>query len=57
MRIHIKNGRVVDPASGRDSVGDVFIADGKIAEEGKADRVIDARGLVVAHTELVARRR
>jgi dihydroorotase len=48
MRIAIKNGRIVDPASGRDSVGDLYVADGKIAEEGKADRVIDARGLVVA---------
>jgi dihydroorotase len=48
MRIHIKNGRLVDPASGRDGVGDLYIADGKIAEEGKADRIIDARGMVVA---------
>ena len=48
MRIHIKGGRIVDPASGRDSVGDLHLADGKIAEEGKADRVIDAKGLVVA---------
>lgn len=48
MRIAIKNGRIVDPASGRDGVGDLYIADGKIAAEGKADRVIDARGLVVA---------
>ncbi len=49
MRLHIKNGRVVDPASGRDGIGDVFIAEGKISEESaKADRVIDAQGLVVA---------
>jgi dihydroorotase len=48
MRIAIRNGRIVDPASGRDGIGDLFIADGKIAEEGKADRVIDAKGLVVA---------
>jgi dihydroorotase len=49
MRLHIKNGRIVDPASGRDAAGDVFIVDGKIsAEGGQADRVIDARGLVVA---------
>jgi dihydroorotase len=49
MRLHIKNARVVDPASGKDGSGDVFIADGKIsAEGGKADRVIDAKGLVVA---------
>jgi len=48
MRIQIKNGRIVDPASGRDGVGDLYIADGKIAAEGTADRVIDARGMVVA---------
>ena len=50
MRLHIKNGRVVDPASGRDALGDVFVAGGKIVDrlEEKADRVIDAAGLVVA---------
>jgi dihydroorotase len=47
--LHIRNGRIVDPASGRDGIGDLFLVDGKIAEEGgKADRVIDAKGLVVA---------
>jgi dihydroorotase len=50
MKLHIKGGRVVDPASGRDAVGDVFIADGKIVDglKEKAERVIDAKGLVVA---------
>jgi dihydroorotase len=50
MRLHIKNGRVVDPASGKDAVGDVFVSDGRISEpfREKADRLIDARGLVVA---------
>ena len=49
MRLHIKNGRVVDPASGKDGAGDLFVVDGKIsAEGGKADKVIDAKGLVVA---------
>ena len=49
MRLHIKSGRVVDPASGRDALGDVYVADGKIAEGfSRADRVIDAKGLVVA---------
>ena len=49
MRLHIRNGRVVDPASGKEGTGDVFVVDGKISSEGgKADRVIDARGLVVA---------
>jgi dihydroorotase len=49
MNLLIKGGRVVDPASGRDEVGDVFVADGKISEKKeKADQTIDAKGLVVA---------
>ena len=49
MKLHIKNGRVIDPASGKDGVGDVFVVDGKISNEGgKADKVIDAKGLVVS---------
>ena len=50
MRLQIKGGRVVDPASGRDAVGDVWVVEGKISEgKGeKADRVIEAKGLVVA---------
>lgn len=53
MKILIQNGRVVDPASGRDEVADVAIASGRIvsigaAGEFSAQRVIDASGLVVA---------
>ena len=49
MRILIRGGRVLDPASGRDGVGDVFVADGRIASSaGTPDRIIDASGLVVA---------
>jgi len=49
MKLLIKGGRVVDPASGRDAVGDVFISEGKIsAKTGTVDRTIDAKGLVVA---------
>jgi dihydroorotase len=49
MKLLIKGGRVVDPASGRDEVGDVFVADGKIAaKKEKADETLDAKGLVVA---------
>jgi len=50
MKLLVKGGRVIDPASGRDAVGDVAVADGRIvaALAGKAERVIDAQGLVVA---------
>lgn len=50
MKILIRNGRVIDPASGRDAIGEVAIADGRICESlpGKPERVIDAKGLVVA---------
>ena len=50
----IENGRVVDPASGLDSVRNIFIADGRIVALGAPpagfapQRVLDARGLVVA---------
>ena len=49
--ILIKNGRVIDPANGRDQMCDVLISDGKIAQVGhidkKADTVIDAAGKLV----------
>jgi dihydroorotase-like cyclic amidohydrolase len=53
VRILISNGRIVDPASSRDEVGDLAIASGRIVGIGRvadfdADRVIDAQGLVVA---------
>jgi len=49
----IRNARVIDPASKRDSVGDLFARDGRIvasltAAERKRARAIDARGLVAA---------
>ena len=50
MNTVIRNGRIIDPANGRDEVGDLFIVDGKIAKTAK-DRdaeVIDAAGLLVA---------
>lgn len=54
MNIQIANGRVIDPANQIDALQDVFIIDGKIAALGaapagfSADRVIDAKGLIVA---------
>ncbi|MDH4190234.1 MAG: dihydroorotase [Betaproteobacteria bacterium] len=54
MRLLIRNARIVDPASARDAMGDLLLADGKIAalddaaKAAGADRVLDARGLVLA---------
>jgi len=49
MRLAIRNARIIDPANGRDGVGDLYIAEGKISEEfSKPDRVIDAKGLIAA---------
>ena len=53
MKIHIKNGRLIDPKNNIDAQQDVFIAAGKVAAVGampegfNANRVIDATGLVV----------
>ena len=49
--LHIQNARVIDPAAKRDSVGDLFIKDGKFvaslsAAELKKAKKIDAQGLV-----------
>lgn len=51
----ITNGRVIDPASGRDETADLRIEDGRIvaigrglASRGAADRTIDASGRIVA---------
>ncbi|MEK8085519.1 dihydroorotase [Aquabacterium sp. A3] len=52
--ILIQNGRLVDPASGLDQVGDLAITSGRISAIGQvsadfvADRTIDASGLIVA---------
>ena len=53
MKIHIKNGRLIDPAAGIDAQKDLFLAAGKVAGIGTApdgfaaNRIIDASGLVV----------
>jgi dihydroorotase len=54
MKILIKNGRIVDPASGLDVVGDLAIATGRIVSIGQVsvdftpNRTIDATGCIVA---------
>jgi 16S rRNA (adenine1518-N6/adenine1519-N6)-dimethyltransferase len=54
MKIAIRNGRVIDPASGRDEITDVRIAAGRIVGIGPvpadfdADRVVAATGCIVA---------
>jgi len=52
--LKIKNGRIIDPANGRDEIGDLWIKDGVIVDapaSGSATSEIeevDAKGLVVA---------
>ena len=54
MKILIQNGRVMDPATGRDEMADVAIAAGRIIAIGQVaadfhpNRTIDASGCVVA---------
>src|SRR3989442_7129273 len=53
MRVVIKNGRVIDPASKVDSVADVLIVGGRIAEVGPDlsspnAELFDAAGMIVA---------
>jgi len=53
QNLHIRNGRLIDPAGGLDQQIDLFVADGRIAAIGQppagfsADRQIDASGLIV----------
>ncbi len=50
----LKHGRVIDPANHRDSIGDVLILDGRIADDSQITTLaalpdeIDCTGLVVA---------
>lgn len=49
----LRGGRVIDPANGRDAVGDIFVRDGILVEtlnasEREQAEVVDVSGLVVA---------
>ncbi len=54
MKLHIKNGHLIDPANGIDGKNDLYIADGKVLAVGAApsgftaDQTIDATGLIVS---------
>ncbi|MEI2635315.1 MAG: dihydroorotase [Methylotenera sp.] len=54
MKIHIKNGHLIDPKNNVDARQDIYIVAGKIAGIGKApdgfvaNQTIDATGLIVA---------
>lgn len=53
MKLLLKNGRVIDPASGLDAVADVLVEEGKITAVGQnltgsAAEIIDCAGKVVA---------
>ncbi len=54
MKLLIKSGRLIDPASGLDRIGDLAIAAGRVVAIGDVnrdftpERTIDASGLVVA---------
>lgn len=53
MRLLIQNGHLIDPASGRDGIMDLLVADGRVKKVApeilstEADRVIDASGKLV----------
>lgn len=53
MNIRIANGRIIDPANDLDVISDLYIVDTRVAgvgeapEDFRADRTIDATGLVV----------
>lgn len=47
--LHIRGGRIIDPANSIDAIGDLFVHDGVIVEKEPPNaEVIDATGLVVA---------
>jgi dihydroorotase len=54
MKLAIRSGRVVDPATGRDESADVAVAGGRIVAIGRvpegfeAERTVDAAGCIVA---------
>jgi dihydroorotase len=48
MRLQIKDIKIVDPLQNRDSIGDIFVENGRIVSKfsGDADRIVDGRGKI-----------
>jgi dihydroorotase len=54
VKVLIRNGRVVDPASGRDEQADIAIAAGRVVSIGRAARDFDAERTIDASGRIVA---
>lgn len=48
MTIRFENARLIDPETGADALGSLWVADGNIVEECDADHVVDCRGKCLA---------
>ncbi|MDR0820232.1 MAG: dihydroorotase [Endomicrobium sp.] len=48
MRLQIKDIKIVDPLQNRDSIGDIFVENGRIVSNfsGDADKIVDGRGKI-----------
>lgn len=53
MKIHIQNGRLIDPANHIDRPADLFVADGRIATIGQAPAGFEAEGVIDARDCIV----
>jgi dihydroorotase len=52
-RVHIKNGRLIDPANAIDAVTDLYLADGLVAGVGKAPAGFQAATTIDARDKIV----
>lgn len=53
MAMHIRNGRIIDPASGLDQVSDLYIVDDRVAAIGEAPAGFEAQDSVDASGKIV----
>ena len=48
MRLHFKNARLIDPETGTNELGGLFVVDGLISDAVDVDGVIDCNGKCLA---------